>query len=178
MQTLLIQPTIPRTRNLALRVSRPGHDKPTVLFAVRRLLRRRRIRNDIHAHGLGHPRYLASYTAISQHAQSLPDQIPHMVQMHVGVFAAPFLLFLQVVQEVVAVALHERGHDHPFGDLRAVDPAAGCECYVGVCVDGAGGEMVYAGGEDVDEVEVGCVGGGGGHGGEGAEDCDVFVDFL
>jgi len=58
-----------------------------------------------------------------------------------------------------------------------VDAAAGRQGDVGVGVDGVFGDVVGAGGEEVDEFEVRAVGGGRGERGEGYEDGFVFVDF-
>lgn len=54
------------------------------------------------------------------------------------------------MQGVVGVRGDEGGEEHPLGDLRAVDAGGGGEGDGGVGVDGMGGDVVRAGGEDVD----------------------------
>lgn len=95
-----------------------------------------------------------------------------------GVFAAPFVLALPVVEEGVVVGVGEGGEDDPFGDLGAVDAGGGGEGDGGGGVDGGVGDVVGAGGEEVDEVEVGAGFGGWREGGERGEDGGVFVDFC
>ena len=87
------------------------------------------------------------------------------------------MILLPGVELGVRVGVGERGQDDPFGDLGAVDAGRGGQRDGGVCVDGGVCDVVCAGGEEVDELEVGAGFRAGWDGREGHENGDVFVDF-
>jgi hypothetical protein len=147
MQRLLTRPTVPLGRQLALRVSGSWHNKPAIAPRLRRLARRRRVRNDIHAHGFTDARNLAPDAAVAENADALADAVR---DFH-ALLLVPAVLFLCVVEGWVAVRVHEIHHYDPFGDLRAVDAVGGAQGDLGVSVDGVCRDVVCACRDELDE---------------------------
>lgn len=87
------------------------------------------------------------------------------------------MVVLPFVEEGEVVGGGEHGHEHPFGDLRAVDPGGGRQRYFSVGVYRAVGDVVRASGGEVDEFEVGAVLRGRGEGRECDEESSILKDF-
>lgn len=64
---------------------------------------------------------------------------------------APGVGELPGVEEGVVVGVGEGGEDDPFGDLGAVDAGGGGEGDGSGGVDGGGGDVIRASGEEVDQ---------------------------
>ncbi|KAI7360181.1 hypothetical protein KC320_g249 [Hortaea werneckii] len=79
--TLLIQPAIPRRRDLPVLVSRPRHNEPLIFPLLRRVLRRCRVRQHIHPHSLRHAADLAANTSVPQHAEPTAHHIVDVVEV-------------------------------------------------------------------------------------------------
>ena len=88
------------------------------------------------------------------------------------------MVSLPGVEEGVVMRVGEGGQDDPFGDLRAVDARRGGQWDGGLGVEWRFGNVIRAGGEDVDELEVGAGFGTCREGGECGEDGYIFVDFC
>ena len=126
---------------------------------------------DVHAHGARDAGDLPADAAVAQDADPLACFVAQVGEGFAGGGGGPGVGGLPGVEERVAVGGGEHGHDDPFGDLGAVDAGGGGEGDGGAGVDGVVGDVVGAGGDEVDEFE-GRAGGGGvvGEGGEGYED--------
>ena len=176
-QRRLVEPAEPCFRDRAIGIPRPGHDEPGVVFGFRRRARRGRVCDNGHAQTASHAGDLPADATVPQHPEPLSRFIPQVLQFLVLRPLAPFVPQLPGVELGVGVGVGEGGQDDPLGDLGAVDAGRGGQRDGGLGVDGGVGDVVRAGGEEVDELEVGAGFRGGWQGREGREDGDVFVDF-
>lgn len=120
---------------------------------------------------------LSSNATIPQNPHPLPDQIPH-ANLILPPLILPLLSLLPLVHVIVLVRVHERRQDDPLCNLRSVDAIGGREGDLRVGVDGVFGDVVDAGGEEVDEVKVRCIRGGLGEAHECDEDGSLCEDFC
>ena len=151
VQALLVQPAVPRARELAFCVPRARYDVAVVPLARGRVARTGSECDDIHAHGLGHPCDLPADRAVTKDAEALGGVIAHGAEAGGGILAfAPVMGRLPGVEKVVVVGGDKGGHEDPFGDLWAVDAGRGSEGDAGGGVDGVGLDVVGAGGEEMD----------------------------
>lgn len=168
----------PLGRDGAGRVAGAGDDEADVAFGFGRGARGGRVRDDVHAHGAGDAGDLAAYAAVAEDGEALACVVAEALEfLSVGVFA-PFVLQLPLVQEGVVVGVGEGGEDDPFCDLGAVNTGGGGQGDGGGGVDWGVGDVVGAGGEEVDELEVGAGFGGWREGGECDENGCIFVEFC
>lgn len=174
----LVRAAVPGCWDRAVRVAGAGDDEARVVFRVRRWARGGRVRDHVHAHAAGHAGDLAADAPVAQDAESLARVVPQARQFLCLRRFAPFVVLLPGVEEGVVVGVGERGQDDPFGDLGAVDARRGGQWDRGVCVDWRFGNVVRAGGEEVDELELGACFWGGREGGKRGEDGRVFVEFC
>ena len=178
VQGSLVQAREPGFGDGAVRVAGSREDEARVVFGGRGRARGGRVGDDGHAHAAGDAGDLAADAAVAEDAEALAGFVSEALQRLFEGGGAPFVVLLPGVEEGVAVGVGEHGQDDPFGDLGAVD-ARGCsQGDRGVFVDGRVGDVVGAGGEEVDELEVGAVGWGRRDGGEGNEDGCIFEDFC
>lgn len=178
VQAGFIEAAEPFFRDGAVRVAGAGDDEALVVFGFGCCARRGGVRDDVHSHAAGDAGDLAADAAVAEDAESFARVVPEALEfLAVGVLA-PFVVALPCVEEGVVVGVGEGGEDDPFGDLGAVDAGGGGQGDGGVCVDGGVGDVVRAGGEEVDEVEVGAGFWAWREGGERGEDGGVFVDFC
>ena len=79
------------------------------------------------------------------------DIIADGLELWTVFFFSPVVVGLPGVEEVVIVGMNEVGEDDPFGDLGTVDARGGGEGDTGGGVNGGVGDMVRAGGGEVNE---------------------------
>ncbi len=93
---------------------------------------------------------LSAYATVAEDAEALASFVAEGGEgVVVGAFA-PFVGALPGVEEGVVVGVGEGGEDDPFCDLRAVDARGGGEGDTGGGVDWVVGDVVCAGGDEVD----------------------------
>ena len=149
---LPVRPVVPRCRDRAVGVARPGHDVPRVASGVGR--RPRRCGEGVHAHaeGRGGAPDLSPDAAVAEDADGFADLVVHAV--HVGGDAAPVVLLLVLVGGDEFAGGDEPVHEGPFGDWGAVDAGAGGGAVAGVLKGGVVDEVVDAGGEEVEQFDA------------------------
>lgn len=179
MQVLLVGATVPRSGDFALGIACAGDDEAGVVLAFRSGAWTRGIGNDIHPHCLCYIADLTADTAISEDTKALADfimQVAHEADARLVVLA-PAMVVLPFVEQGIVVGGGEHGHEHPFCDLRAMDPGGGGQRNLGVGVYRAVGDVVRARGGKVDEFEIGAVLGGRGNGRQCDEEGGIVKDF-
>lgn len=178
VQARFVQAAEPGLRDRTVRVAGPGDDESTVVFRFRRRAWGGRVRDDVHTQAASDSGDLAAYAAVAEDAESLTCLVPQTLQdVSVRGFA-PIVIKLPGVEEGVVMRMGQRGQDDPFGDLRAVDAGRGGQWDRGFCVDWRVGDVVRAGGEEVDELEIRAGFWTRREGGECGEDGCVFVEFF
>lgn len=101
-------------------------------------------------HGLGHSADLTTNTSISENTDSHSNRVTDAVRT---ILRAPLMLLLRIVKLIVLVSVNEVGHDHPLGDLRAMDTGCSGDRDVGVSVDRVTRKLVGPGRKDLDKIE-------------------------
>lgn len=97
--------------------------------------------------------------------------------MRIVFFIRPLVLLLCLVQKIVVVRLHQRGHDHPFRDLRSVYAVRCGQGNISVRVDGMAGYMIDSCREKMHEPEIWGVRHALGQDVEGGENGDAFEEI-
>lgn len=67
------------------------------------------------------------------------------------------MLLLRIVKLIVLVSVNEVGHDHPLGNLRAMDTGCSGDRDVGVSVNGMACKLIRSSREELDEIEQRCI---------------------
>ena len=91
-------------------------------------------------------------TPIASNADPLADPVGDGAQL--AALDAPMVMVLPLMLEVVALAAHQRGHDDPFGDGRAVDARRRRDRYIAVRHDRVVHPVVDPRGEQVDQFQA------------------------
>lgn len=162
----------------AVRVAGAGDDEARVVFGFGGRARGGGVCDDGHAHAAGNAGDLAADAAVAEDGESFPGIVSQTLEALIGGVFAPFVVQLPFVEEGVVMRVGEGGQDDPFCDLGAVDAGRGGQGDGGVCVDGGIGDVVRAGREEMDELELGAGFWAWREGGECGEDGCVFVEFC